>query len=86
MATGIGVAIFLALLGAFICAKARVPAGAVVFSLIALALFVATPLGQGVPGAVEQFVSTVDGAATPVLNGEGSDGVTRVADQGRRPA
>jgi len=66
----VGVLIFLAVVGAVICAKARVPAGAVAFSLIAVVLFVATPLGQEVPGALGSFFTTVDDAATPVLNGE----------------
>lgn len=62
-----GVLIFFAVLAAFICAKARVPAGAVVFALIALVLFVGTPVGEGLPGAVATFVSVVDDAATPAL-------------------
>jgi hypothetical protein len=32
-------------------------------------LFVSTPAGAGLPRAVSGFVSTVDGAATPALNG-----------------
>jgi len=68
-----GVLIFLAIVGAVICAKARVPAGAVVFSLIAVVLFVATPVGRDVPAAIGSFFTTLDDAATPVLNGEDSD-------------
>ncbi|MEU7813877.1 hypothetical protein [Pseudonocardia sp. NPDC049154] len=67
---GVGVLIFFALVGAFICARARVPGGAVLFALVALVLFVASPIGQGVPGAVATFFSTLDDAATPVLNNE----------------
>lgn len=63
----VGVLIFFAALAAFICAKARVPAGAVVFALIALVLFVGTPVGEGLPGAVATFVGVVDDAATPAL-------------------
>ena len=63
----VGVLIFFAVVGAVICAKARVPAGAVIFSLVAVVLFVGTPAGAGLPGAVASFVSTVDEAATPVL-------------------
>lgn len=63
----VGVLIFFAVLGAFICAKARVSAGAVVFALIALVLFVSTPVGQGLPAAVATFVTVVDDAATPAL-------------------
>ncbi|GAA1858192.1 hypothetical protein GCM10009836_42970 [Pseudonocardia ailaonensis] len=73
METGFGIAIFLALVGAAICARARAAGGAVVFSLIALTLFVATPVGRGVPAAIGEFFSTIDHAATPVLNGGGSD-------------
>jgi hypothetical protein len=47
----VGLLIFFAIAGAFVCAKARVAAGAVVFSLVALVLFVTTPVGAGLPGA-----------------------------------
>ncbi|GAA4978241.1 hypothetical protein WHI96_26225 [Pseudonocardia tropica] len=70
----VGVLIFGAVLGAFICAKARVAIGAVVFSLIALVLFIATPVGSGLPGAISTFVSAFDQAATPALNGAESAG------------
>ncbi|MFC4945657.1 hypothetical protein [Pseudonocardia sp. GCM10023141] len=59
--------IFFALVGMFICAKVRVVGGAVVFALVALVLFVGTPVGQGLPGAVSSFMNAVNGAATPVL-------------------
>ena len=63
----VGALILFSVLGAAICAKARVPGGAVVFALIGLVLFVSTPAGRALPEAVSGFVSTVDGAATPVL-------------------
>jgi len=63
----VGILIMFSVLGAFICAKARVPAGAVVFSLIGLVLFVSTPAGSGLPGAVSGFFDTVDDATTPAL-------------------
>lgn len=63
----IGLLIAFSVLGAFICAKARVPAGAVVFSLIGLVLFVSTPAGSGLPGAVSGFLDTVDNSTTPTL-------------------
>ncbi len=63
----VGGLILFSILGAFICAKSRVPAGAVVFSLIGLLLFVSTPAGRGLPEALSGFVSAVDGAATPAL-------------------
>ncbi|MCO7192649.1 hypothetical protein [Pseudonocardia sp. McavD-2-B] len=70
----VGVLIFGAVLGAFICAKARVAIGAVAFSLIALVLFIATPVGSGLPEAISTFVSAFDQAATPALNGAESAG------------
>jgi hypothetical protein len=66
--SGVGLLILFSTLGAFICAKTRSAAGAVVFSLIALVLFVGTPVGQALPGAVGRVMSTVDQATTPALN------------------
>ncbi len=63
----VGALILFAVLGAVICAKARVAGGAVVFALIALVLFVSTPTGRALPEAVSGLVSTVDGATTTVL-------------------
>jgi hypothetical protein len=63
----VGALILFAVLGAVICAKARVAGGAVEFSLIALVLFVSTPAGRALPEAVSGLVSTVDDAATPAL-------------------
>jgi hypothetical protein len=71
----VGVLIFFAIVGAFICARVRVAGGAVVFALVALVLFVTTPLGAGLPGAVASFVSTVSHATGPVLDGSVSRGV-----------
>lgn len=70
----VGVLIFFAIVGAIICAKARVPGGAVVFALVAIVLFVSTPVGAGLPGAVTTFLSTLDSAATPALSGSGAVG------------
>jgi hypothetical protein len=42
-----------------------------VFALIALVLFVTTPLGAGLPHAVGSFFSTVSNATDPVLRGVG---------------
>jgi hypothetical protein len=69
-----GVLIFFAIVGALICARARVAGGAVVFRVLAVVLFVATPAGAGLPGAVSSFLSTFDHATTPVLNGHGGAG------------
>lgn len=64
----VGVLILFAIVGAFICAKARSAGGALVFGAVAVVLFIATPLGQGIPGGVSTFMSSFDQAATPVLN------------------
>lgn len=72
--SSVGVLILFAVVGAVICAKARVAAGAVVFSLVALVLFVATPAGQGLPAAISSFLSTVDHSTTPALTHEAPAG------------
>jgi hypothetical protein len=70
----VGVLMLFAIVGALICARARVAGGAVVFAALAVVMFVATPAGAGLPGAVSSFVSTFDHAATPVLDGKGGAG------------
>ncbi|GAA1860418.1 hypothetical protein GCM10009836_45710 [Pseudonocardia ailaonensis] len=65
----VGVLIFVAILGAFICAKVRSAGGAIAFSLLALVLFIATPVGQGLPDAISSFLTAIDNASTPALNG-----------------
>ena len=70
----VGAVILFAIVGSVICARARVSGGAVLFGLIAIVLFVATPAGAGLPGAISGFLSTFDGAATPVLSGKGGAG------------
>ena len=64
----VGVLLLITIIGAVICAKARSAGGAVVFSLLTLVLFLATPVGAGLPGAVSTFVSAFDRAATPALS------------------
>jgi hypothetical protein len=66
----VGVLIFFAVVGAVICAKARSAGGAVLFSLIALALFVATPAGSGLPGMLSDFVSSLSEASEPLTDEE----------------
>ena len=73
----VGLLIFFAVLAAFICAKTRSAAGAVVFSLIAVVLFIGTPIGQALPGAISSFMSVVDGATTPALQGSAGTGTVR---------
>jgi len=65
----VGLLIFFAIAGAFVCAKARSAGGAVVFSLIALGLFVSTPAGAGLPGMLSDFVSSVSQASEPLTGG-----------------
>ena len=81
----VGALILFSILGAVICAKARVAGGAIAFSLIGLVLFVSTPAGSGLPKAVSGFLSTVDGAATPAVTGAPREAaVSRSSD--REPA
>jgi len=70
----VGILIFFAIVGAAICAKAWVAGGAIVFSLVALVLFIGTPAGAGLPGAVADFMSTVSEASQPFTDG-GSEAV-----------
>jgi hypothetical protein len=68
----IGVLIVFAIIGAVICARARVAGGAVVFALIALVLFIGTPVGAGLPSALSEFVNTLNQSTTPVLRAPGN--------------
>ena len=65
----IGVLIFFAIVGSAICAKARVAGGAIVFSLVALVLFIGTPAGAGLPGMVADFMAAVGAASEPLIEG-----------------
>lgn len=64
----VGLLILFAIVGAAICAKARSALGAIVFAVLAVVMFIATPVGDGLPGAVSTFMSSFDQAATPALN------------------
>lgn len=70
----VGALIFFAIVGSIICARARVAGGAVVFGVIAIVLFISTPVGVGLPAAIGHFLSSIDQAATPVLGGSKSAG------------
>jgi hypothetical protein len=63
----VGVLIAFSIVGAVICAKSRVAAGAVVFALVGIVLFVSTPAGDGLPRGLAEFVTTLDDATTPAL-------------------
>ena len=71
----IGVLIFFAVVGSFICARSRSAGGAIFFAALAVVLFVTTPMGSGLPGAVSSFVNTVGNSTGPVLDGSTSRGV-----------
>lgn len=70
----VGALIFFALVGAVICARSRSAAGAVVFSLLAMGLFVSTPVGAGLPGLMSDFVSAVSEASRSLTAGSGGVG------------
>lgn len=78
----IGLLIFGALLGAFICAKARSAGGAVVFALIAAVLILSTPAGSGLPGAISRVLSTVNESTTPALTHNGGAAPAEVGHDG----
>jgi hypothetical protein len=71
----VGGLIFFAALGAYICAKAQVPGGAVVFALVAAVLFLGTPVGAHVPGFMSSLMNAVDKASSPALTGVDEAGV-----------
>ncbi len=65
----VGVLIFFAVVGSVVCAKARVPGGAVLFALVGLVLFIGTPIGAGLPGMVAEFLEAVSQASQPLTEG-----------------
>lgn len=65
----VGLLIFFAILGAAICAKARVAGGAIAFALLALVLFIGTPAGAGLPGMVADFMAAISAASEPLTQG-----------------
>ncbi|KAA1019035.1 hypothetical protein FVA95_23530 [Pseudonocardia sp. EV170527-09] len=76
---GVGVVLLVLVAGAVICAKARSAGGAALFSVVAAVVFIATPVGQGVPGAIATFVSAFDQAATPALNQQSNESTSTEA-------
>ncbi len=65
----VGVLIAFAVLGSVMCAKSRSAGGAAVFAVIAVGLFVTTPVGAGLPGMLSDLVSMVSQAAQPLTDG-----------------
>lgn len=76
----IGVLIVFAIAGAFVCAKARSAGGAVLFGAVALAMFISTPAGDGLPGALAEFLSTINDASTPALTENREAGASQDAE------
>ena len=64
---GLGILFIGAVLGTVLCVKCKSASGAVVFALVAATLFVAAPVGEGVPDAVAYLLNAVNHAFTPVL-------------------
>ena len=73
--SSVGVLIFFATVGSFICARSRSAGGAIFFAAVAVVLFITTPLGSGLPGALSSFVTTVSHSTGPILDGSTSRGV-----------
>lgn len=69
----IGIVIIVCLIAGIVCGRAGSGLGAFVFLAVALVLFVQTPAGSGLPGAVGDFISTVNDSTTPALNRAGSE-------------
>ncbi|MGQ0480007.1 MAG: hypothetical protein ACT4O0_03105 [Pseudonocardia sp.] len=73
----VGVLILFSIGGVWMCVKARAAGPAAVFAVLALVLFVSTPVGSGLPGAIATLFSAVDSAATPALTDTQTAGVSR---------
>lgn len=65
--TNLGMLLMFAVAGAAMCMKARAAGPAVVFSALALVLFVSTPIGAGLPAGLMHLFSSMDHVATPAL-------------------
>jgi hypothetical protein len=68
---GIGAFIALSVLAAVVCGRAGSGGGVVLFVGLALVLFVSTPMGAGLPGAVLDFFAEFSDATEPTLQGAG---------------
>ncbi len=68
---GIGAFILLSVLAAVICGRAGSGFGAVLFSTLALVLFISTPMGDGLPGAAIEFFTSLTDATDPTLREAG---------------
>ncbi len=70
----VGIVIIVLLLAAFALGKAGSGGMALFAVLVAAGLFVMTPAGRPVPGAIADFVNGVNDATTPALNRTAGDG------------
>lgn len=71
MELGIGAFIALALVAALVCGRAGSGFGVVLFAGLALVMFISTPTGAGLPGAVLDFFAAFTEATEPTLRGAG---------------
>lgn len=70
----VGIVIVILLVAAFALGKAGSGGMALLAILVAAGLFVMTPAGRPVPGAIADFVNGVNEATTPMLNRPAGDG------------
>jgi hypothetical protein len=70
----VGIVIVILLVAAFALGKAGSGGMALLAVLVAAGLFVMTPAGRPVPGAIADFVNGVNEATTPMLNRPAGDG------------
>lgn len=68
MESVVGLVIFVLIIAAFALGKAGSGGMSLLFVLVAAGLFVMTPMGQPVPGAIADFFTSVNNATTPTLN------------------
>jgi hypothetical protein len=61
----VGVLLLFSAAGAWMCVKARAAGPAAVFAAFAVLLFVATPVGSGLPHAIGVLFSVVNDSTTP---------------------
>lgn len=69
MSFGIGLVIVILLFAALLLGRAGSGGFAALFFLSALALFIATPMGDGLPGHVVDFMHSVSDATDAVQGG-----------------
>lgn len=68
MGSAVGIVIVILIVAAFALARAGSAGMALVFFVLAGGIFVMTPMGRPVPGAIADFFTSVNNATTPTLN------------------